>query len=109
MNKQALMDGLNGLIAQDRPVAVKLFFRLTKQVWQIDWTVAAYDVLGHYLAFDIPYFWRFMALDEGDSPEEEQLIRDWVDARIKLNSEAKKALVPAIDELNQLRMTARAA
>mgnify|MGYP001138402426 CR=1 FL=1 len=107
MNKQALVDGLMAKAAEDRPEAVKIFLRLLKQVWEIDWTVAAYDVMSHFLAFDIPYFYRFMALDQGDEAEENQLIIDWVNARLKIKSEMKSDFIAVIDEVNQLRVSVR--
>ncbi|NET88582.1 MAG: hypothetical protein F6K45_10900, partial [Kamptonema sp. SIO1D9] len=53
MNKQVLMEELDRAIAKARPDSEKLFFRLLKEVWQIDWTVAPYDVYGHMIEFDI--------------------------------------------------------
>lgn len=107
MNTEALIAELDTLIAQDRPVLVKVFLRLLKQVWQIDWTVAAYDVMSHYLEFDIPYFYRFMALDEGDEAEENQLIKDWVAARLQVKNTDKPALINVISEVNELRVQVR--
>lgn len=109
MNKQALIGELDKLVQSTTIPEAQIFVRLVKQVWQIDWTVAAYDVLGHYLAFDVPYFWRFMQMDLGDEAEEKQLINDWIDARMSLKSENKKALVTVIDQLNQIKMQVRTA
>ncbi|MEL7409129.1 MAG: hypothetical protein AAFN00_19645, partial [Cyanobacteria bacterium J06558_2] len=92
----------------EQSYAVNIFVRLLKQVWQIDWTVAAYDVLGHFFSFDIPYFYRFMQMDEGEE-EEKQLLIDWVNSRYALKAEDKQDLLIAIDKVNQLRMQARSA
>lgn len=107
MNKQALVDGLAAKVAEDRPVSIKIFLRLLSQVWSIDWTVAAYDVMSHFLAFDIPYFYRFMALDAGDEAEENQLIIDWVNARLQIKGEMKADFIAVIEEVNQLRVAVR--
>lgn len=109
MNKQTLVDRLTAMVVEDRPTEAKIFLRLLKQVWEIDWTVAAYDVMSHFLTFDIPYFYRFMCLDEGDNAEEAQLIKDWVDARLVLKSNAKSALKDLIEEVNQVRNEVRKA
>lgn len=109
MNKQALIAEVDKLIQSATTQQAKIFIGLVKQVWQIDWTVAVYDIMSHYLAFDVPYFWRFMSMDLGDEAEEKQLIKDWVDSRINLKSEDKKALVPIIDQLNQVKIQARTA
>lgn len=107
MNKPKLIELLQAEIAKDHPQEQKIFLRLIEQVWQIDWTVAAYDILSHYLTFDIPYFYRFMQMDIGDEDVEMQLLKDWVDARVSLKAEAKKGLVELVDTVNQLRIQAR--
>jgi len=112
MNKQALSEALEALAQQDRPLSEKIFIRLLKQVWQIDWTVAAYDVWGHYIEWDIPYFLRFMRADVGDEAEEQQLIIDWVSSRLELQKQEKgqdwkKRLIRLIEEVNQLRASTR--
>ncbi|MEC4894781.1 MAG: hypothetical protein SAQ54_17410 [Oscillatoria sp. PMC 1050.18] len=108
MNKQALMEELDRAIAKDRPDSEKLFLRLLKEVWQIDWTVAPYDVYGHMIEFDIPYFLRFMRMDLGDEAEEHQLILDWIQSRTTLrDTNSRDALISLMDECNQIRIQAR--
>jgi len=109
MDKQALTNGLEAMIAEDRPEPVKIFLRLLKQTWEIDWTVAAYDVMSHFLAFDIPYFYLFMQRDTGDEAAETELFQDWIEARVKLNADNKQTLIEVIDEVNQLRNKVRIA
>ena len=106
MNIDALMKGLDDLIKKKEGTA-KIIVQLTKQVWQIDWTVAPFDIVAHYLAFDIPYFYRFMQMDEGDEAEEKQIILDWVEARFSLAKESKAKLPDLVNELNQLRVSVR--
>ena len=106
MNKEALMAALDELIAKKEGVE-KIIAQLTKQVWQIDWTVAVFDILSHYLEFDIPYFYRFMSMDIGDEAEEKQLLHDWIDSRDAVTKEIKAALPALVDELNQVRVIAR--
>ena len=55
-----------------------------------------------------------MILDDGDEAEEEQLIRDWTEARLALGGkdkssakEAKKRIVDLIQEVNVLRSSIR--
>lgn len=60
MDKTKLIAALDAAIAKKSGDAVaKIILGLTKQVWQIDWTVAPFDIISHYLEFDIPYFYRF--------------------------------------------------
>ncbi|NEO52009.1 MAG: hypothetical protein F6K54_02220 [Okeania sp. SIO3B5] len=108
MNKESLLQALNAAIAKykDEPTA-RVVFGLAKQVWQIDWTVAPFDILNHYLEFDISYFYRFMSMDIGDEAEEQQLLKDWIDTRHALDKEGKRRLPQLADELNQLRVAAR--
>ncbi|MEM7761474.1 MAG: hypothetical protein AAF298_25600 [Cyanobacteria bacterium P01_A01_bin.40] len=106
MDKNALTSALDDLISTKQG-SEKIVAQLTKQVWQIDWTVAPFDVVGHYLEFDIPYFYRFMQMDAGDEEEEMQIIRDWVDSRGALDKETKAGLVSLVEELNQLRVSVR--
>ena len=109
MNKDVLISGLDEIITKETNLGVQIFVKLLKQVWQIDYTVAAYDVVGHYLAFDIPYFYRFMSMDVGDEAEEQQILIDWVSSRHALKGEDKPALIGMIDQVNQLRSSARKA
>jgi len=108
MNKESLLQSLNAAIAkyQDEPIA-RVVFGLTKQVWQIDWTVAPFDIVSHYLAFDVSYFSRFMSMHKGDEAEEQQLLKDWIDTRHTLDKEGKKKLYGIAEELNQLRVAAK--
>lgn len=106
MNKEALMAALNDLIAKKEGVE-KIIAQLTKQVWQIDWTVAVFDILSHYLEFDIPYFYRFMSMDIGDEAEEKQLLHDWIDSRDAITKEVKATFPDLVEELNQVRVIAR--
>ncbi|MEO0835515.1 MAG: hypothetical protein AAFY16_05915 [Cyanobacteria bacterium J06642_3] len=106
MNKDALVSELDKLIAQKQG-SEKIIAQLTKQVWQIDWTVAVFDIVSHYLSFDIPYFYRFMQMDVGDEAEERQILTDWVNSRDALNKDSKARLIPLIEDLNQLRLSVR--
>lgn len=108
MDKQKLIEAVDAAIVEyeGNPVA-KVILSLTKQVWQIDWTVAPFDIISHYLEFDIPYFYRFMAMDLGDEAEEKQLLIDWINSRDALNKESKASLPALVEELNQLRVSAR--
>jgi len=110
MNKDALISAIDAKIAASAgdPVAA-VVFGLAKQVWQIDWTVAPFDILSHYLEFDISYFYRFMSMDVGDEVEEQELLKQWIDTRHALDKEGKRKLPLIADELNQLRVAARAA
>ena len=111
MNKDALSEGLLALASQDRPPSEKIFLQLLRQVWQIDWTVAAYDVWGHYIEYDVPYFLRFMKADVGDEAEEKQLLLDWIGSRLELRNEGqgsgRSRLIALIEEVNQLRASTR--
>ncbi|MEM7761175.1 MAG: hypothetical protein AAF298_24050 [Cyanobacteria bacterium P01_A01_bin.40] len=106
MNKDALVSELDKLISQKQG-SEKIIAQLVKQVWQIDWTVAVFDIVSHYLAFDIPYFYRFMSMDVGDEAEERQILVDWVNSRDSLNKDSKAILIPLIEDLNQLRLSVR--
>ncbi len=106
MDKNALIAGLNEL-SSNKEGSEKIVVQLTKQVWEIDWTVAVFDILSHYLEFDIPYFYRFMQMDIGDEAEEKQLLHDWIDSRYTVTKEVKAALPALVEELNQLRVSVR--
>ncbi|NEQ07201.1 MAG: hypothetical protein F6K63_34310 [Moorea sp. SIO1G6] len=110
MNKDALSEALIALANQDRPLSEKIFLKLLRQVWQIDWTVAAYDVWGHYIEYDVPYFLRFMKADVGDEAEEKQLLIDWIGSRLELRNQkgsGQDRLIDLIEEVNQLRASTR--
>ncbi|HLO88371.1 MAG TPA: hypothetical protein VK203_25665 [Nostocaceae cyanobacterium] len=115
MDKEQLRVGIQSAINKgDRTAEETVFLRLLQQVWQIDWTIAPYDVWTHMVEWDVPYFRRFMILDEGDEAEEEQIIRDWTEARLALGGkdkgearDAKKRIVNLIQEVNELRSSIR--
>ena len=106
MNKAALDSALVALIGK-KEGAEKIIVQLTRQVWQIDYTVAVYDIVSHYLAFDFPYFYRFMQLDIGDEAEEKQILIDWLESRDKVTKETKQKLPALLEELNEIRVQAR--
>ena len=66
-----------------------------------------FDIVSHYLEFDIPYFYRFMQMDVGDEAEEKQILMYWVGSRDALNKDSKATLIPLIEDLNQLRLSVR--
>ncbi|MCH4904288.1 hypothetical protein GSN00_07785 [Cylindrospermopsis raciborskii CHAB3438] len=111
MDKQRLSEGIQSLIdSGNRTPEETVFLRLLKQVWQIDWTIPPYDVWTHMIEWDVPYFRRFMILDEGDEAEEEQIIRDWTEVRMGLGGkekssarETKRRIIDLIQELNVMR------
>ena len=108
MDKAILSAELKKLAASKSDPVESIFLRLLDQVWQIDWTIAPYDVLTNMLDFNIPYFKRFMDLDQGDEAEEAQLIKDWVVARLSMKGKDWKGGVTAlIEEVNQLRASVR--
>jgi|GEM_PF-1543350 len=115
MDKGQLSAALdNARQAPGRSSEEQIFIRLLKQVWEIDWTVAPYDVWCHMIEWDIPYFLRFMSMDEGDEAEEERLIRDWIGTRLGLRKqknrpEWKGRVVSLVEEMNQLRASVRKA
>lgn len=111
MNKDKLSAALESL-ADNKTGAHQIFVKLLRQVWQIDWTVAPYDVWGHYIGYDVPYFLRFMRADVGDEEEEKQLLLDWISSRYDLQKDTQGSnfryeLIGLLDELNQLRVEAR--
>ena len=115
MDKAKLAAALEEKVTQKGSDTVEgIFVRLLKQVWQIDWTVAPYDVWTHMVSWDLPYFLRFMQMDVGDEAEEDKLILDWVSTRLKQRKgdtagDWKKNVVALIDEMNQLRASIRKA
>lgn len=111
MDKGKLDAALQAAIAT-KEGADKIFFQLTRQVWQIDWTVAPYDIWGHYVDYDIPYFLRFMRADVGDEAEEKAILIAWIESRLNLKSKSSESgfhnhLISLIDELNQVRVSVR--
>lgn len=112
METSKLVAALDTAIAKERPLDEKIFLKLLREVWQVDWTVAPYDVWTRMIEWDVSYFLRFMAVDEGDEAEEEQLITDWISSRVEfrkaLTSAGYKAkLVALIEEANRLRSAVR--
>lgn len=112
MNKQSLISALEeALNTGDRTDEEKIFIKLLQQVWEIDWTVAPYDVWTHMIECDVPYFLRFMAMDEGDEEVEDQLVQEWIASRLALRSKTgkdwKRRIVDLIDEMNQVRASIR--
>lgn len=112
MDNSKLIAALDQAIAQNRALEEKVFLRLLKEVWQVDWTVAPYDVWTHMMEWDVPYFLRFMAVDEGDEADEAALISDWITARMELRKKTnspdwKMRVRTIIEETNRLRVAAR--
>ena len=108
MNKSALDSALVDLIAK-KEGAEKVIVQLARQVWQIDWTVSGYEIVGRYLSFDIPYFYRFMQLDIGDEAEEKQILMDWINSRDTVTKEVKQKIPTLLDELNTIKTESRKA
>ncbi len=113
MDKARLSAALEAEANQgSRSFEERIFILLLRQVWQIDWTVAPYDVWSRMIDWDIPYFLRFMEIDEGDEREEERLIQEWIGCRLALRrketgSAWKNRVMALIDEMNQLRARIR--
>lgn len=108
MNTDTLISGLDALIAK-KDGSEKVIAQLAKQVWQIDFTVSTYEIVNHYLMFDIPFFYHFMKMDVGDEAEEHQILMDWVGSRDHLDKDGKKALPALIAEINEIKGNARKA
>ncbi|KAB8334835.1 hypothetical protein SD80_000085 [Scytonema tolypothrichoides VB-61278] len=113
MDRQNLVDALQAEIdKEDRPPEEKIFIRLLQEVWQVDWTVAPYDVWTRMIEWDVPYFLRFMGMDEGDEEQEEQLIQDWIASRTQLRAKNtgqdwRRRVSALIDEVNHVRVRVR--
>lgn len=109
MDKGKLDAALQAAIAS-KDGTDKIFFQLVRQVWQIDWTVAPYDIWGHYVNYDVPYFLRFMQADKGDEEEEKALIFAWIESRLTLKKQSDgltSRVIELVDELNLVRVEAR--
>ncbi len=106
MDKSALDKALVDLIST-KAGAEKTIAQLARQVWQIDYTVCMYEIVTRYIHFDIPYFYHFMKMDIGDEEEEKQILLDWINTRDALDKEGKKKIPALVDELNQIKATAR--
>ena len=96
----------------DRSLAERIIILLTRQVWQIDWTVSPFDVVSNYFEYNISYFLRFMDFDTGDEREEDRLIREWINSRVSMrytkeDKAQKQRILELIDELNNLRARIR--
>ncbi len=106
MDKQKLDGEMVKLIeATERPEVI-IFLKLLRQVWQIDWTVAPYDVWVRFMEWDIPYFRRFMTLDEGDEDEEMELLQEWIASRSKGSKDQKNwkgQIIELIEQVNNIR------
>ena len=113
METQQLSTALQSAInAGDRPDEHKIFMKLLRQVWQIDWTVAPYDVWTRYVEWDVPYFLRFMSMDVGDEAEEDQLLQDWIASRTQMKrketgSDWRQGVMNLITEMCELRENVR--
>ena len=113
MDKERLSAALEAEASKgDRTQEEQIFIRLLRQVWQIDWTVAPYEVWCRMIGWDIPYFLRFMKMDVGDEREEEQLIREWISSRLALRKKEtggawKDRVMNLVDYMNHLRARIR--
>ena len=111
MNKQNLIAALEAEVTRDgRGPEEIIFIRLLKEVWEIDWTVAPYDVWTNMIEWNVPYFRRFMGADVGDEAQENQLIIEWITSRIALEgreqgSNWKRRVLDLIEDMNRLRAT----
>ncbi|OCR00005.1 hypothetical protein BCD67_02570 [Oscillatoriales cyanobacterium USR001] len=106
MNKKKLDEEMEKLIGETQRPEIVMFLKLLRQVWQIDWTVAPYDVWTHFIEWDIPYFRRFMTLDEGDEDEEMELLQEWITSRAKGAKDQKSwqgQVVELIERVNNVR------
>ncbi len=113
MDRQKLVAAIEAEIQKEgRLPDEKIFLKLLKEVWQVDWTVAPYDVWTRMIEWDVPYFLRFMGMDEGDEEAEEQLIQDWIASRAQLRatttgSDWRQRVATLIDNANHLRLSVR--
>ena len=89
----------------------KIFLKLLKVVWQVNWTVAPYDVYFHMLEWNVRYFLSFMEVDEKHEYKEEQLIEDWMALKVQLRNKSAESgwreRVTLINDVNNLRMGVR--
>ncbi|MEG4444735.1 hypothetical protein QUB47_22320 [Microcoleus sp. AT9_B5] len=113
MDTQKLVAAIDAEIEKEgRLPDEKIFLKLLKEVWQVDWTVAPYDVWTHMIEWDIPYFLRFMGMDQGDEGAEDQLIQDWIASRAQLRatttgSDSRQRIITLINDANRLRVSVR--
>ena len=107
MNKEKLNHDLQILIDQQPEGQRKIFLQLLRQIWQIDYTVPAYDIWGHMVEYDITYFSHFMAADSGDENEEKQLLLTWIQSRFNGQPRLETdILIQLIDSVNTIRSEA---
>jgi hypothetical protein len=62
------------------------------------------------IEWDIPYFLRFMGMNERDEEREEQLIQDWIALRTQSKNtreDWRQRIVVLINNVNHLRVTVR--
>lgn len=113
MDTNKLIADLDRAIAKDRPPEKKIFLRLLREVWQIDSTIPPYEIWSRMIDFDLPYFLRFMSMDDEDENQEHQLITDWIRMRSALqrltimSSGLRMRMTVLMDEVNRLRVSAR--
>lgn len=113
MDTNKLIADLDQAIAKDRPPEEKIFLRLLREVWQIDSTIPPYEIWSRMIDFDLPYFLRFMSMDDEDENQEHQLMNDWIRSRSALqrltimSSGLKMRMTVLMDEVNRLRVSAR--
>jgi hypothetical protein len=106
MDKKKLDAEMAKLIGEVTQPEIVIFLKLLRQVWQIDWTVAPYDVWVRFMEWDIPYFRRFMTLDEGDEDEEMELLQEWIASRAKGSKDQKNwkgKIIGVIEQVNNVR------
>jgi hypothetical protein len=88
----------------------KIFLKLLKKVWQVDWTIPPSDVWFHMIQGDTDYFRRFMGAYEEHEEAEEQLIREWEELRTQLppsiRTGGKKRFFTLITDINNWRHSA---
>ena len=112
MDTQSLVAGIEAEIEkEDRLPDEKIFLRLLKEVWQVDWMVAPLDVWAHMLEGDIPYFLNFMGYNQENEEVEPQLIQDWiaVGPHFQVNNtdqNRKERVLTLINDVNELRIAA---
>ncbi len=101
MNKQALIEKLNSMLAGRSPEQ-QLFIKLVQQVWEIDPYESVYSVFSAMRGKDMGYFFGFMEQDgEGVDSNEMGLIRQLI------TSYDYYSCYELIDELNEARESVR--
>ena len=70
-----LSQAMAAIIARDDlSTEEKLYFRLLREVWEVDESVPPSFVWQHVSAGDVAFFEQFMGLDEGDDHAEAALL-----------------------------------